>query len=333
MFGGRFFRRRRTFSVGSLSDSSPKPSRYESSKQNDQVYLLRPGTNPQVDVVFFHGLPEKEKDAAETYWKIWTHRDDEENCWPITMLPENLMTKKKEDDSLGYDPRVLAVSWNSNLELPENVGNRETDEYLLTGNLTQNLILRDVSLGQDRPVILAGHDLGGILIKQFIVFVEKKAAVATGVDKEKLTKFLDNLGAVFFYSTPHSGSTAIQNVAKSLSKTTKNQMLQFMKVLGKEMGRVNQHFSNYRLSGNSRKFRTYAVTAIDLTQRRYFKDQLVCVEGSTRNGIDDSYWIFSDHYGVTRPDHPKSTILTMLSDSIVEAVDTFREKGISRAIG
>ncbi|KAG6550864.1 hypothetical protein Mapa_007478 [Marchantia paleacea] len=94
-----------------------------------------------------------------------------DECWPVSMLSAYLAQLQKENgDRLGYEPRVLAVSYNSKIQLSAKVGNVDTDDYLLSENLVQNLILDNQGVGQSLPIILVGHDLGGILLKQLILF-------------------------------------------------------------------------------------------------------------------------------------------------------------------
>ncbi|KAG6541283.1 hypothetical protein Mapa_017334 [Marchantia paleacea] len=239
---------------------------YEEKRLNDNVYEMQAVESPHAEVVFFPGLPMDLSDASNAFWKTWTQRDTDK-FWPVTMLPKYLNGGNQVP---GFDIRVLAVTYDSRSNIPSDIGVAGTDDYLLSENLVKNLILNPkarvagVGQGYDVPVILVGHDLGGILIKQLILHVEKKCYdLDEGEEKEKLTKFLTNLTSVFFYSTPHNGSAAIEKLMNKIPADNRSALLTFMTVLGKEMARVNAFFTEYRRPRlNERpRFKTFAINA------------------------------------------------------------------------
>jgi hypothetical protein len=54
--------------------------------------------------------------------------------------------------------------------------------------------------------MLVGHSLGGLMLKQVCVEVEKRSVQDDGADKEQARAFIDSVKATAFYATPHTGS-------------------------------------------------------------------------------------------------------------------------------
>ncbi|OAE22879.1 hypothetical protein AXG93_1405s1060 [Marchantia polymorpha subsp. ruderalis] len=86
-----------------------------------------------------------------------------------------------------------------------------------------------------------------------------------------MQNFLSNLKAVFFYATPHSGSQAIEDLAKQIPEDSRNQMLTLMSVLGTDMARINSEFSTYRSEIFHHRvllrFKTYGIVPTSLTNQ------------------------------------------------------------------
>ncbi|OAE22201.1 hypothetical protein AXG93_3271s1440 [Marchantia polymorpha subsp. ruderalis] len=59
-----------------------------------------------------------------------------------------------------------------------------------------------------KPVVLVGHSLGGIVIKELLLEAHDIAEAGSGVyDTRKVKDFLDNIILIYYYSTPHFGMT------------------------------------------------------------------------------------------------------------------------------
>jgi hypothetical protein len=64
---------------------------------------------------------------------------------------------------------------------------------------------------QVKPVILIGHSLGGLLLKQVCLELEKKA-LWNGDDKAE--NLLERIKGGAFYATPHGGSPELAHLAR-----------------------------------------------------------------------------------------------------------------------
>ncbi|BBN08008.1 protein SERAC1 [Marchantia polymorpha subsp. ruderalis] len=302
----------------------------------EYVYELQHDEDPEAVIVFFHGLLIQETDTGHAFWSTWTKRNKPLECWPVTMLPKFLESRAK---SRPFSIRVLAVSYEGRTSVHPDIGTAGTDKYLLAESLISELILsrQDLIRGSkavednEVPVFLVGHDLGGIIIKNLVMQVESKIANKDeDAEKEKLQNFLSNLNTVFFYATPHSGSQAIEDLAKQIPEDSRNQMLTLMSVLGTDMARINSEFSTYR-SGigdnlNHPRFKTYGIVPTSLTNQRGFDRTMVVPEASARHDMDICFWVRdADHFQVCQPQGTWSGSITQLGDKVYEEVSESRE--------
>ncbi|KAL3688969.1 hypothetical protein R1sor_015278 [Riccia sorocarpa] len=312
-------------------------------RQNQHVYQLCPDAPPaDVDIILFHGFQMPGTEAPDAYWRTWKMRESED-CWLETLLPELLV------DFTGYDQdcpkapttRVLSISYESRLDLEKKDKKAAPDSnvqdggvhdgYKLAENLIRNLIFDDgVNAGQNRPVFLLGHDLGGILIKLFVIAVEQTHAIQDeGVRKEKLHNFLRNLKAVHFFATPHSGAPVLQAVADSIKSTPgtlEHEMLHYLKVLNKHTARINHAFDSLRRSENDSRisdFTTCAVIATNPTNLGEFgKSVLVVEEGAERVSIDSFYsYGKTNHFTVCQPEGKHSSPVRTLAQEIIKTME------------
>ncbi|KAL3688972.1 hypothetical protein R1sor_015281 [Riccia sorocarpa] len=339
-----------------MSSNNPKPTReaqqekFENRRKNDHVYQLYPDPDQDedkrdVDIILFHGFQMPGTEAPDAYWRTWKMRKSEE-CWLETLLPE-LLVKLPRDARDARDcpkaptTRVLSVSYESRLDLGQKAkkaapdSNVEDggvhDDYKLAENLIQDLIFDGaVNAGQNGPVFLLGHDLGGILIKLFVIAVEQTHAIQDeGVRKEKLHNFLRNLKAVHFFATPHSGAPVLQAVADSIKSTPgtlEHEMLHYLKVLNKHTARINQAFESLRNSENDLRisdFKTSAVSAINPTNLGEFgKSVLVVEEGAERLSIDSFYsYGKTNHFTVCQPEGKHSSPIRRLAQEIIKTME------------
>ncbi|BFI12439.1 protein SERAC1 [Marchantia polymorpha subsp. ruderalis] len=308
----------------------------------DHVYELQHEEDPEAVIVFFHGLLIQETDTGHAFWSTWTKRNTLE-CWPVTMLPKFLESRAKREKGEESPPRpfrirVLAVSYEGRMSVHPDIGTAGTDKYLLAESLISELILspQDLIRGSkavednDVPVFLVGHDLGGLIIKNFVMEVERTIPKKNeDADGEKLQNFLSNLKAVFFYATPHSGSQAIEYLAKQIPEDSRNQMLTLMSVLGTDMARINSVFSTYR-SGigdnlNHPRFKTYGIVPTSLTNQRGFVRTMVVLEASARCDMDTFFSVEADHFQVCQPQATWSGSITHLGDEVYDEVSKIRE--------
>lgn len=130
--------------------------------------------------------------------------------------------------------------------------------YLLGENLVADIIFSgDYAIGQNCPVFLVGHSLGGIVIKQFILSAIRKQTLTNpetnqrGVDR--VSKFLDNIKGAFYFATPH-GESRIADLACILP--VPSPILGLLRTLNTERRRIHEEFRRQR---NKLHARAYAV--------------------------------------------------------------------------
>ncbi|KAL3688976.1 hypothetical protein R1sor_015285 [Riccia sorocarpa] len=211
----------------SATQMPPLISRSKWLRQNDHVFQLSPGAPPaDVDIILFHGLQRPGIEIEDAYWKTWKLRQSDD-CWLETLLPGLLVefARSSQDCPKAPTMRVLSVSYEK-LDLGKSTapdGNfRErgvVEDYVLAENLIQDLIFDSlVNAGQNGPMFLLGHDLGGIFIKLFLISVEQTHAIQYECDrKQKLHNFLRNLKGVHVFANPHSGAPVQQAVAETIN--------------------------------------------------------------------------------------------------------------------
>ena len=132
----------------------------------------------RANAIFFHGLD----GDARTTWQA--DKQDKATFWPA-WLAEDI--EGLSVYSVGYEAPVS--NWQgSAMELSDRAAN------------VLNLLLVKADLGTGE-VILAGHSLGGLVIKQLL----RKAADAA-TDRAEALSFIDRVRKVAFLATPHVGA-------------------------------------------------------------------------------------------------------------------------------
>ncbi|KAL2645100.1 hypothetical protein R1flu_012687 [Riccia fluitans] len=146
-------------------------------KLNDEVYeLYRPASGSfNLEVVFFHGF--QTENSEDEYIRTWMTRD-RSRCWLNTWLVEHFP-----------QARMLSVSYDSGSQVSDSQG--RLDVYLIRENLAHSLIsLADV--GQNCPVVLVGHCVGGLVLKEICLTASQYTALSTSRERP-YKKFRENL--------------------------------------------------------------------------------------------------------------------------------------------
>jgi len=144
--------------------------------------LVPPPQEHQLDLVFVHGL-NGDRDTT------WTNKGGV--VWPREWLPNDLPTAAVY--SYGYPNGATFFQ-----DGPARMTLRQRAD-----NFLQSLQVRDVGL--KRPVVLLGHSMGGLVIKQALVIAHELATRPAGIDADAKT-FIDNVRGVVFFGTPHRGA-------------------------------------------------------------------------------------------------------------------------------
>eukprot|EP00898_Chlorokybus_atmophyticus_P002214 jgi/Chlat1/2994/Chrsp2S08918 len=142
------------------------------------VMYRRAGEEPDIDLVFVHGL-------LGGAFKTWRIRDDckgggMDTCWPADWMAKDL-------------PSVRFLSLKHSTSLSEWTGAALPLEQI-GRHLLEVLVAAGVG---DRPVLFVTHSMGGLVAKQIL-----KLALADPQYKQ----LADNLKGMVFYTCPHFGS-------------------------------------------------------------------------------------------------------------------------------
>ncbi|KAL3689079.1 hypothetical protein R1sor_015388 [Riccia sorocarpa] len=295
-------------------------AKFENRRLTDYVYELLPEANPDVEIVFFHGLQMEGSPPEYSHWRTWKMRKSND-CWPETLLPR-MLNGERDGNHSGIKPRVLSVSYEARPDPGKyGDGTGSSDDYRISECLVNDIGLH-VGQRNEVPVFLVGHDLGGILIKRLVMMLEVEGATNPDEEKRiKILKFLGNLKCVFFFATPHSGSRAIEAMAAKINENEANQMLRFMKVLDKRTSRTNEEFRKFRERTDKKSgFTSHAVHAAHKTNEGGFQNVLVVPEGSARCDVDSFYSVRANHFSVCQPKDESSSSVKLLCNRIKEEV-------------
>lgn len=186
--------------------------------------LNQPVGKPTIQVLFFHGLL-LEGDYSRAHWSTW-QSEDGACCWPQTWLVDELP-----------GAHVFSVSCSGCL-------GKSSTECLDLFRQAENLIsdVLTANIGQDPrcPVVLVGHSIGGLVIKELCCQVYHKVGTSRGVDKTRVENFLNSLRGIFYYATPHRGSP----IAEQLADIIGSPLLKYFKTLSTETARLNDEFDH-----------------------------------------------------------------------------------------
>ncbi|KAG0600836.1 hypothetical protein M758_11G064500 [Ceratodon purpureus] len=239
----------------------------------ESVYsLYEPPGPPEIEIVFVHGV--QLSDYNEAHWRTWTAGEDDKHgkqiCWPMAWLPEEF-------------PRARILSLQYDLCHLSMVGEALVQEMVELANVGQH---------ENCPVVFVCHCVGGLVAKQIVIQAHRRFG---GV--MKYGKFLQNISGFYFYATPHDGSKLADLAAHLPSMSLK--MVDSLKVLNKETGRLNSEFE--RLAGDHFMGRwRFGVVAETCATSMYGFSAKVVEEASARHGYK-TLCVSADHFGVCKP--------------------------------
>jgi triacylglycerol esterase/lipase EstA (alpha/beta hydrolase family) len=189
------------------------------SQINDSVYEVCKPTNrrPLIEVVFFHGV--ELEGSEDTFLTTWLSRDQSQ-LW-LNWLSEDLP-----------DARILIVSYDAAARRTASKGN--VDMYFTVENLVHDLVGAQVGVN-GCPVVLVGHSLGGLVIKELCVQADSMVSREPSMEAFKL--LLLSIKGLFFFATPHHGSGMADVMAYP-----KGLLFERMVPLDTATNRSNAHF-------------------------------------------------------------------------------------------
>ncbi|KLJ12361.1 hypothetical protein EMPG_09526 [Blastomyces silverae] len=142
--------------------------------------------NPRVDLIFVHGLGGGSR-------KTWSLTKDMKHFWPKSWLPEDPAFKDVRIHSFGY-----SSDWHKGKDNAMNI--RDHAMSLLSA-----IELRPGFGTDDTPIVLIGHDMGGLVIK--------KAYMLARLNPQ-YDDIAKRICTFYFLATPHLGSDSAELLTK-----------------------------------------------------------------------------------------------------------------------
>ncbi|KAL2649318.1 hypothetical protein R1flu_017446 [Riccia fluitans] len=174
---------------------------------SDSIFLLHEPEQPhtaKIDLFFFHGCQLDGAYDENSYISTWKSLNPPEEIWPQRWIPKDYPLA-----------RIITVSYDGSLSKSDTKG--RMDPYLIAENLVQEIIRfrndADYDQGSDRPMVLVGHGLGGLIIEQLCVLAEERRR--NPEQGPWMIRFLHSIRGIFFYSTPHRGIPQSPRVQQS----------------------------------------------------------------------------------------------------------------------
>ncbi|GLI64535.1 hypothetical protein VaNZ11_007828, partial [Volvox africanus] len=305
----------------SKDNPEPDPSIRAKARNGDSygVYpLYAPKRKkPKLDILFFHGLQTKDRLANAAWWHTWLSEagSNPRICWP------------KEWLSATFDSaNIWSVNYDARLKVDHNYD--VTHWGTIAEMVLQMLIGPAVNIGGDgRQVVLVGHSLGGLILKQVVMEALVKANGSDdSKEKHRAKAFFDNIKKIVYYSTPHAGSL--------LEEWSRNPIVDNVIFQGIAGGGVDRNLTawlevfNTSSSALQTKFANVKSNLTPLCFAERMKTnlpvlgmQLVVKDGSAHlsNGINKFY--NADHYGICQPVDENDERISNLIDYIQDAYD------------
>ncbi|CAM6107345.1 unnamed protein product [Calypogeia fissa] len=278
---------------------APTPHLPQPTKLNDAVYeLYKPSSAAcNLDIVFFHGL--QLQDYSTAYTETWVSAKADE-CWPQTWLAHDFP-----------QARILSVSYDSSAIRGSKQGNRDMEA---TGESLLDCLVCQAGVGQTNPVVLVGHSLGGLVIKQ--VCLKAETIYNSKPTADALHRFLINMRGVFFYATPHHGSR-LASMAAYLPWYP-SALLKYLTFLNKETESLNDSFCELR---SKYKWKAYGLgEAREIFVPGLSRGLIVVPEESARCDMDYFAQLGEDHVTICKPKGKSSSSYRHLISFILSIV-------------
>lgn len=257
---------------------------------------------PSCDVVFFHGL---QIGSYETAWEH-TWKNQQGMLWPAEWLGQQDFPTA----------RILSISY---------------DSEAIRGGKTMDEVARDLvyqvcmlaKVGQDRPVVLVGHSLGGLVLKKLAMEAHKEAGLQDSLLSPCCKAFCNNLAGTFYYATPHGGAV-LGSLADSVFK---GPVLDYLTVFSRHGAELNRDFM---LAFPTLRFMALVETQKYKPLGRLFPGVKVVKEGSAMQGMHNYVEVGEDHSSICKPPSTEANTCRFLKEYLQQALDNDKRRGQER---
>lgn len=230
--------------------------------------------NPLVDFIFVHGL-------RGGSMKTWCIDGNPETFWPMKWLPEESDFEHVRISSFGY-PSDWTCPESSHLNLDDFARN------LFTDIRASDYLGRDAST----PIVLVGHSMGGLVIKQ---------AYILAIEQHQLTA--QRIKSMVFLATPHRGSD-IASIASALLEWAgaNKQYVEDLERNSVALKRINDAFRSaanapsFGCALNASPLEIHSMYEVQKLNPRFFA-RLIVPEDSAVLGYpgESISWIYANH--------------------------------------
>jgi pimeloyl-ACP methyl ester carboxylesterase len=180
--------------------------------------LLHSPSEPEIDLIFVHGLGGGSR-------KTWSKSSSITHYWPKEWLPKDPAFKGVRIHSFGYNS-----DW---VKGKDNCLNIQHFGKSLVGEMIISPYFGDA----DTPIVLIGHSMGGLVIKQAYIAARQDAIYET------LAK---RFHSIYFLATPHKGSDSAKLLNDILQATNSSRAyVADLKRSSEAIQSINDEFCNY----------------------------------------------------------------------------------------
>ncbi|KAL8950815.1 MAG: hypothetical protein Q9222_003162 [Ikaeria aurantiellina] len=163
--------------------------------------LNAPDNEPNIDVIFIHGAYGHAITSFARHYSVSEDNDiTNEVCWPRDELPESF-------EADGLFPRILTYGW------PADVWLSPDQDVAQAVQALRRRLIRARQAAPSRPLVLVGHGLGGLLIKEIV-----NNTVITNMGEGN---YETPVQICCFFSVPHRGEAHDEDFAPILSAMRK----------------------------------------------------------------------------------------------------------------
>ncbi|KAL2632106.1 hypothetical protein R1flu_016792 [Riccia fluitans] len=299
------------------------------SKLCDEVYeIYAPAAGSGVaklEVVFIHGLQSDFSDQT-SFLSAWSVRDDPSNCWLKSWLSNRFP-----------ESRIICVSYDASPVKTSTEG--RLDMYTTVENLVMSLVKLG-EIGQNCPVILVGHSLGGLVATTICIKVHHQASLKR-TDRIMYENFRNNIRGLFFFSTPFKGvklsSLGTLGGIKcwGLKVGQKSNLMGDLELFAEDTSRSNQEFAQLKQDYH---WKTHGVVESSNTLFSGIAspsgEQFV-MEASARADFLDNFNVLpnTDHFTVCRPETEKSNAFLYLENFVKDILSHDAGRGAAKHQG
>ncbi|KAI0436816.1 Alpha/Beta hydrolase protein [Xylaria telfairii] len=287
--------------------SYPRMDQMDATANAHGLIKIHEGKDPQVDIVFLHGLRGHPKDT-------WTK---EGVLWPKELLATDIPASRIF--LFGYDTRVVSIS---------NPAVANTDSHSDAEDVCAKLAAERNDIKGDRPIIFIAHSLGGLVAAQILLHGEQRelSSIAKSITK--------NLRGLIFLGTPFRGSKhaklpeIVRKVVDFWGKPTQQRTLKLLNPDSEKLDELTRAFPevlNRRRTSNdpTDKIRAYFFFETLSTSAFGISIKVVEPESAQIPGCGDCVPIRADHISIckfkTKEDEGYAVVINAIKDTLRNA--------------